>query len=498
MPHLRFTGGIVLLAVLLTACGLSDAGASDGPVASNPTVLDFVDPARVPGLSTETITREDSRIHLGYPVLADAPELNAALRESLSSVAARPGVAEVNTDWRLVTATDDVVGVRLSTGSATAHGWVKELRTVWYDRTARRVLPSAALVSRPEELAALVAPRLREQGVATAPRTFPSLSFNRRGDLVAEFGDGQLAPVRRGRVAVAVPLREATPLLSAFGRRAWAAVVVPVADVPSAPPDPTPAAVPARPAASPTSPPGPRRPAAERRAGDAVAERRAARTPPAPADCAKEVCVALTFEDGPGPETGRLLDLLAAHGTRATFFTIGQSAAAQPHLLRRMRDEGHAIGIHTWSHRDLTLLSMSRITDQIIRARHAVGSITGAPPRLLRTPYGVLDENVRTVARRLDLPIVGWSTDTGDLTDDDPKRIAKRALAGAENGAIIRMHDTRKAAVDAVPYILDELTERGVRLVTVPELYGSRPMQGGQVHDSGELPPPNPHGRLLP
>ncbi|NRQ32506.1 polysaccharide deacetylase family protein [Nonomuraea sp. NN258] len=214
---------------------------------------------------------------------------------------------------------------------------------------------------------------------------------------------------------------------------------------------------------------------------------------PGSVDCAATKCVALTFDDGPGPDTGKLLDVLNAAGARATFFTVGTSAAAQPELLRRMSAEGHLIGNHTWAHRDLAKESTSKITDAFDRTADTVNAIIGQTPKLARAPYGSVDKDVRNVARALGLALVNWDVDTQDANARDPRTVADRAVAGAHPGAVILMHDTRRTTVDAVPDILKRLRGKGYTFVTVPELYGSAGMQAGRLYRSGsDLPRKQP------
>ncbi|WP_240197689.1 polysaccharide deacetylase family protein [Nonomuraea lactucae] len=222
-------------------------------------------------------------------------------------------------------------------------------------------------------------------------------------------------------------------------------------------------------------------------------------------DCERVKCVALTFDDGPGPDTPRLLDILRGAGARATFFTVGTNAAATPGLLRRMSAEGHVIGNHSWSHRDLSKLSTSKIADSLGRTQDLVASQVGRPPTLARAPYGAVSKNVSDIAREMGLTLVGWDVNTAASpeawaspatapatapaethakthteahahahADTSAERVvvARRAVEGARAGAIILLHDTSQATVDAVPAILKELRGKGYAFVTVPELYG--------------------------
>jgi peptidoglycan/xylan/chitin deacetylase (PgdA/CDA1 family) len=205
-------------------------------------------------------------------------------------------------------------------------------------------------------------------------------------------------------------------------------------------------------------------------------------------DCAEAKCVALTFDDGPGPFTGRLLGLLREAQARATFFTVGSSAAAQPELLRRMSSEGHLVGNHSWVHRDLSKQASSKIADSLGRTEDTIAAAIGQAPTLVRPPYGAVSGDLRDIARQHGFSLVTWDVDTGDEQGAKAADIANRAVREAHPGAIILMHDTHQETVDAVPDILKRLRGKGYSFVTVPELYGSAGMQAGRLYRSGSEP----------
>jgi peptidoglycan/xylan/chitin deacetylase (PgdA/CDA1 family) len=435
----------------------------------------------VPGLSTVTIGAHDARLRLfaGHPRVAGAEPLNGALAgqvdgdvrpfvERAEGVGPRPAggaVPELNVGWSLAAASGDVVGVRLVTARSLGTGSGRETRrTLWYDGAAGAVRSSADLLNGPSalsRLAALVASRVSAPAVPAKITADPgavlsSLGFNGHGDLVAEFSDGSVAPAEAGRVAVVLGHAAYEPLLSPFGRRARDAALA----VRPEPERPTGTAQPERPTgtAAPSSP------------------RAAPR-----ADCRVAKCVALTFDDGPGPGTGRLLDMLAARGARATFFVVGANAAAYPAVLRRMHREGHEIGNHTQAHRDLARLPALRVNSEIQLAQEVVRSATGRAPTLLRPPYGEGGGAVARIARSQGLAQILWNGDGDDQEGADARAIADRAVSQARPGGIIRMHDVREASVDAVPEILDRLERDGYAVVTVSALLAGRSLVPGST-----------------
>ncbi|MEU7893438.1 polysaccharide deacetylase family protein [Nonomuraea sp. NPDC049152] len=477
MHKRRFFGGIALIAAVTTGCGMATASPErELRVPAEPTMISFVAPSEVAGLTTRTLTQGDAGdrdVHIAYPELKDASGLNRWLStraesqmrrfvRSANAAAPQPR-PELNVDWQLTAAGSDIIGVRLRTSEFGGANWANSVRTVWYDRITDKVIDSPGLVSNMRPLTAIVRAELRKRAsevdydaVLANPDLFDSMAFNREGDLVVEFDDYQVGPGALGRVAVAVPEQQVEPLLSPTGRRARAAAR-------NVLPSP---AVNGTPAKSP--------PDTSSRAGIV--------------DCEVARCVALTFDDGPGPYTGRLLDELEKAGARATFFTIGTNAATNPEVVRRMHEQGHLVGNHTWAHRDLTKLSSSKIADALARAQHTISAETGQRPTLARAPYGAVNKEVRTIAAKMGISLVNWDVDTMDERGRDAKAAARRAISGAHPGAIILMHEIHGASVEAVPEILRELTKKGYTFVTVPELYGSAGMKPGLVYSSGKQP----------
>ncbi|HEU5160706.1 MAG TPA: polysaccharide deacetylase family protein [Streptosporangiaceae bacterium] len=199
-------------------------------------------------------------------------------------------------------------------------------------------------------------------------------------------------------------------------------------------------------------------------------------------DCAKAKCLALTFDDGPGPYTGRLLDMLERRSARATFFVVGGNAAARPELLRRMTAEHHEIGNHTYHHADLMTLSNGGIRDEIRRTQKVVHKATGRWPTVMRPPYGAFNARV---SRAVGMPEILWHGDTRDWLYRDSGRVRRSVFKLARRNAVILVHDIRQTTVAAMPETLDGLIERGYTMVTVSELFGPGRMHAGRVYGWG-------------
>jgi len=135
--------------------------------------------------------------------------------------------------------------------------------------------------------------------------------------------------------------------------------------------------------------------------------------------------LALTFDDGPNPAwTPRLLDVLAEHNVRATFFMVGKFATGERELARRVSDAGHLVGNHTWSHPDLSRASDAQVLDELTRTNDILSEITGKRMRYFRPPFGARRPYVLKLARQLDLVPVTWNAMTSDWSEPSADKIA--------------------------------------------------------------------------
>ena len=140
--------------------------------------------------------------------------------------------------------------------------------------------------------------------------------------------------------------------------------------------------------------------------------------------------LALTFDDGPNPAwTPRLIDILAGHKAKATFFLVGRYAEAEPALARSLVDAGHLIGNHSWGHPDLSLTAAHRVREELTRTKGTLEQITGQQVRLFRPPFGARRPCVLRTARELGMTPVMWNAMTTDWSERSPDRIAARLIA---------------------------------------------------------------------
>jgi len=194
--------------------------------------------------------------------------------------------------------------------------------------------------------------------------------------------------------------------------------------------------------------------------------------------------VALTFDDGPAPWTLPIAEALACHGSRGTFFALGDATAAPggAEILSGLVAGGHEVGNHTYTHPHLTELTDDEIRDELVSAGDRLEDAIGFRPSYWRAPFFACDERVRAVVGELAGREVWFSHMTEDW--EQPGEVtAQRILAKLRPGDIVVMHDgrpatepaelswpTRDATVDAVGLILEEMTARGLRSVTISEL----------------------------
>lgn len=202
-----------------------------------------------------------------------------------------------------------------------------------------------------------------------------------------------------------------------------------------------------------------------------------AQLPPMP-NCAVVPCLALSFDDGPEPVvTPRVLNILKKENVKATFFVVGKRVAGNESILRRMHAEGHEIGNHSWDHPDLTHLSPSQMDQQIRMTQAAIVSAGVPAPRLLRPPYGAVNDAVKSHSR---MAIVRWDIDPADWEYKDGGKILAGIMSQAKPGGIILMHDIYGTTADALEPAIQQLKLQGYQFVTVSQLMNLSPGDQGQ------------------
>ena len=178
--------------------------------------------------------------------------------------------------------------------------------------------------------------------------------------------------------------------------------------------------------------------------------------------------IALTFDDGPSAAwTPALLDGLKERGVKATFFLIGENADKNPEIVKRMAEEGHLIGNHTYHHVELTKVSENEARLELADTNAVIARITGKEPEDMRPPFGAWQRKLEQEIRML--PVL-WTIDPLDWTTENPDEIVNKVVTEAEENDIILLHDCYKSSVEAGLRIVDILQEEGFVFVTVDEL----------------------------
>lgn len=184
-------------------------------------------------------------------------------------------------------------------------------------------------------------------------------------------------------------------------------------------------------------------------------------------DCAVATCLALTFDDGPTTTTEPLLDVLKAHDAKATFFLLGIQVERYPVLAQRILRDGHAIGNHTYGHRDLMTIPLHEAQWEITHTSNIIESTTGYRPVIARAPYGSISDQR---AQELGLPFVKWTVDIKDWEIKDAGQICQGVLAAASRNAVILSHDMYQSTLEGYTCAIPELKKRGFTLVGVQDL----------------------------
>lgn len=183
--------------------------------------------------------------------------------------------------------------------------------------------------------------------------------------------------------------------------------------------------------------------------------------------------LALTFDDGPYPKvTNRILDVLEENGAKATFFVMGNrldtNGDTYKDAVKRAYSLGCQIGNHTYSHKDLTKLSVNEIKKEISRANEIINTIVPMGDAALRPPYGARNDKVYSTVK---VPMITWSVDPEDWKSKDRDTVVKNILDTVSDGDIVLMHDLYESTADAVEVVVPKLIEMGYELVTVNELF---------------------------
>ncbi|WP_240795475.1 polysaccharide deacetylase family protein [Aquibacillus halophilus] len=188
--------------------------------------------------------------------------------------------------------------------------------------------------------------------------------------------------------------------------------------------------------------------------------------------------VALTFDDGPDPRfTPQILDVLKEYNIKATFFVMGARAEAYPDLVKRIIEEGHIIGNHTYWHPNLVEeADINTLEREVTKTEATLAELIGYQTKLFRAPYGFLYNELVEKLANMNYTVVGWTVDSLDWQEAPPEEIAYNVLSNIHPGAIILMHDgaewegDRTNTIKSLRQIIPTLKDEGMEFETVPNL----------------------------
>lgn len=501
----------MLAALSLSAC----TGSSDGPGSSGggkkgsgrtpaPASMTKADAGLVTGAIPTLLKASAPRtVSAAVPQIPKARNLTQALevvRERTLRQAGWDKATAVEISTSYVAASTDVVGVLVKAVTTKAGKATTALTTLWYDAQLSQTFSPSALISWPgwAGFAKAVGKAAADAGLDKAKTlkalqdtpapygTGPAIAFDTDGGLVVSFPPGA---VKADPTEVRVPKKTVTPLLSDFGVMAEGASTHPstFSGTPTTtltwwkPGENRPKA-----SGSPNLRPLPgdsTAPAATSSASpSSSASSSASATPSAPGtqhpstaigiDCIVNKAVALTYDDGPGPQTATVLAALDKHKGAATFFEMGNSIDTYPKTVVLVAASGYEIGSHTVTHPDLATLGPERLTQEITGNSTRIKKLIGRSPLLIRPPYGSHNEAADEVARADNLAIVNWSIDTEDWKTKSTSATEAKVFKDVTiyTDPIVLMHDIHDFTVAAAGPIIEKLTAQGYKLVTVSEL----------------------------
>lgn len=193
--------------------------------------------------------------------------------------------------------------------------------------------------------------------------------------------------------------------------------------------------------------------------------------------------VALTFDDGPSNQTGRILDALEKDGGLATFFLVGDRVEKYAETAQREYASGCLVGTHMYSHTKLTDMTAAEVENELNQCRAIHLSVIGAQPSVARPPYGSANATVREA---MNLPLINWSLNSNDWETRDADRIYNDVMNNIQDGDIVLFHDLKDFSASAIERIVPALTKQGYQLVTVQELFElkGRTLEPGVLYSS--------------
>lgn len=177
--------------------------------------------------------------------------------------------------------------------------------------------------------------------------------------------------------------------------------------------------------------------------------------------------IALTYDDGPGCYTEKLLDGLRERDVKASFFLLGTNAESHRDTVERIHEEGHIIGNHTYSHIELNKVDSKEAYSEVTKTNNLIYSVIGEKVEYIRPPFGEWNDSLD---KSIDMTVILWNLDPMDWSMQNADKISEYIIKNAKDGSIILMHDIFETSVEASFIVIDELKKQGFEFVTVEEL----------------------------
>lgn len=186
---------------------------------------------------------------------------------------------------------------------------------------------------------------------------------------------------------------------------------------------------------------------------------------------------ALTFDDGPHPVyTPIVLDILKQHQAKACFFLIGKNAEKYPYLVKRILDEGHTIGNHSYSHRNtIGFSSKKQWIHEIQETNLVIQKIIGKTPKLFRPPFGITTPHLGFAIKETNMKSIGWNHRTFDTAQKNVDAIVRKLENNVQAGSIILMHDSHERIQPLLEKLLPKLANKNLSFVSLNELIDEKP-----------------------
>lgn len=184
--------------------------------------------------------------------------------------------------------------------------------------------------------------------------------------------------------------------------------------------------------------------------------------------------IAISFDDGPDATiTPQILGILKDNDIKAAFFCIGQKAADNPDIIRKIDSEGHVIGNHSWSHSFcFDFLSTRRMVDELRKTQNVLAAIQGKKIRMFRPPYGVTNPSLARAAREMNYHLIGWNLRSNDMTQKDENKVLERLKNKIRPGDVILFHDTRENTLKILDSFIRYAKSMNYRFERIDRLLG--------------------------